>query len=107
MRLNRKLCGRIALLFALLLPLQGLVALPACAAHAAAGSTAHGHCAPELAPTHHHACGSCCCAAASALPPAQWIPPYRTAAVISAAVVHSPPAVALDRLDRPPRFILL
>jgi hypothetical protein len=107
MRVNRTLCSRIALLIAMLLPLQGVAAPQLCAAGAAAGLTMHAHCAPELKVGQHHGCGNCCCAAAIAPMPQHVVAPRKTPAPISVTVLSSAPDVTVDRLDRPPRFILL
>jgi hypothetical protein len=56
--------------------------------------------------THHHHCDNCCSGAAIALTPIRWIAPLLSAPEISRTVLWSPPTVAVDRLDRPPRFIL-
>jgi hypothetical protein len=115
MRLNRTLFGVLAMLLALMLPLQGYAAMPDCgpvdAVHSgvrdpAASPTAPQHCAGVPAATHRHGCGNCCCSAAIMPTPVRWIAPILAAPEISAAAPWSPPTVALDRLDRPPRFIL-
>ena len=101
MKPNRTLRVGFALLFALMLPLQGYAAMPSCgqSTHAAAH-----HCAREPAVTHHSGCGDCCCTVA--MVPAQgiWAAPRVAAIEISGTLIWSPPAVALDRLDRPPRL---
>jgi hypothetical protein len=125
MRLNRTLHVGFALLLTLLLPLQGYAAMPSCgpldhtnsstdsstekslaATSPALQHSMQHHCARGSAATHHHGCGNCCCGAAIALLAAHWIAPLLTAPGISVAVPGSPPTVTLDRLDRPPRFIL-
>jgi hypothetical protein len=111
MRPNRTLRVGFALLLALLLPLQGVTAMPNCAEPVASPAPApphsgHLHCAREAAVTHHHGCGNCCCAAAIAVITARWIAPLLSAPQISVAVLGFPPTVTLDRLDRPPRLIL-
>jgi hypothetical protein len=125
MRLNRTLHVGFALLLTLLLPLQGYAAMPSCgpldhtnsstdssteksvaAPLSALQHSMQHHCARGSSATHHHGCGNCCCGAAIALLPAHWIAPLLTAPGISVAVPGSPPTVTLDRLDRPPRFIL-
>jgi hypothetical protein len=106
MRLNRTFGSRTALLFALLLPLQGLAAPQQCAG-ASAASTIHIHCASDLKAGQHHGCGNCCCAAAIAPTPQYIVAPPKTPAHIPVTVQSSAPDVAVDRLDRPPRFILL
>jgi hypothetical protein len=107
MRPNRTLRVGFALLFALMLPLQGYAAMPSCGQpdHAVqhAHTAAH-HCTQEPAAAHHSGCGECCCAIAIALAPIEWTAPRLTAPEISDTLIWSPPAVALDRLDRPPRL---
>jgi hypothetical protein len=113
MRLNRTLRAGFALLFALMLPLQGYAAMPICGqhdhaaqepAHTAAHHSAAPHCAREPAAIHHSGCGDCCCAVAIALSPINWAAPRLAAPQISNTLIWSAPAVALDRLDRPPRL---
>jgi hypothetical protein len=113
MRPNRTLRVGFALLFALMLPLQGYAAMPDCGqpghairypAHMAAHHSAAPHCTQEPAASHHSGCGDCCCAIAIALAPIGWAAPRLSAPEISDTLIWSPPAVALDRLDRPPRF---
>jgi hypothetical protein len=121
MRLNRTLHVGFALLLILLLPLQGYAAMPSCgqldhtkssaenslaAPLPALQHTMQHHCTRGSTAMHHHGCGNCCCGAAIALLAAHWIAPLMAAPGIFAAVLGSPPAVTLDRLDRPPRFIL-
>jgi hypothetical protein len=101
MRPNRTLRVGFALLFALMLPLQGYAAMPGCGGsdHAATH-----HCGSKPAPAAHHPnCGDCCCAVAIAFTLLSWAPPRPTAPELSDTSIRSPPAVALDRLDRPPR----
>jgi hypothetical protein len=111
MRLNRTLRVEFALLLALMLPLQGFTAMPSCTEGLAAPSlepqhSAHMHCVRGATATHHHGCGNCCCAAAIAVIPGRWIAPLLGTPEISVAVLGFPPAVTLDRLDRPPRLTL-
>jgi hypothetical protein len=129
MRLNRTLRGGFALLFALLLPLQGSTAISDCgrlarsssgvdrmtASHVdriaaadtgrVAASTEHTHCDRGSDTTRRHSCGNGCCGDAIAPTAIHWIAPLLTAPEISIAVPGSAPTVTLDRLDRPPRFI--
>jgi hypothetical protein len=109
MRLNRTLRAAFALLFALMLPLQGYAAMPGCgepdhALRHPAHTAAH-HCTREPATSHHSGCGDCCCAVGIALTPTNWTAPRLAALAISDTSIWSTPAVALDRLDRPPRPI--
>jgi len=109
---------KLALLLALIMPLQGFASAWSCgsrdAAQAAAAATAPAaaqaaapvaapqQCAHTGAAQQHHHCGTCCCAAAIAVVPALWVPP-RSANLGALLPARSPPAIVLDRLDRPPR----
>jgi hypothetical protein len=97
------------LLLALILPLQSFAAAWNCGAHATGAAAVHQHCAndsgkPQGGGEQHHHCGTCC-AAAMALMPFRWIPPRTTSSEASQPSRGSPPQIALDRLDRPPRLI--
>jgi hypothetical protein len=105
MRLNRTLRAGFALLAALMLPLQGYTAMPDCGHSIEASPTALAHCSGGPTATHRHGCGTCCCAAGMALTAVDWIAPHLIAPEVSLALLWSPPAVILDRLERPPRFI--
>jgi hypothetical protein len=105
MRLNRTFRLEFALLFSLLLPLQGYTAMPTCGDSTVAASATQSHCASAPAAIRHHGCGTCCCGAAVALTPALWVAPRLSAPGISATSLWPPPRLTLDRLDRPPRFI--
>jgi hypothetical protein len=116
MTLNRIQFGVLVMLLALLLPLQGYAAMPDCghfdakesgAAALTASPAGAQHCAGAPGAIHHHGCGNCCCTAAIMLTPVRFTAPALAARQISAALSWSPPTVALDRLDRPPRFILV
>lgn len=107
MKLNRSLRLGIALLFALVLPLQGYAAMTSCARfdHAVqipVHSMAH-HCAHSAPATHHPGCGDCCCTVGIVPTPGDWSAPGAAVPEIAAAWIGSPPTVALERLDRPPR----
>jgi hypothetical protein len=104
MRFKQSLRAGFALLFALMLPLQGYSAMPVCRDSSVASSAPQTHCAGSPA-VHHRTCDNCCCGAAMALTPADFIAPRLTAPDISDASLWPAPLVALDRLDRPPRFI--
>jgi hypothetical protein len=117
MRLNRSLRFGFAMLLALLLPLQGYAAMPACGQHdpanssvagMTAASTAHHHCERGTAAgdLHYHNghCDNCCCGVAIAATSVQWIAPLLSAPEISQVILWFPPTVTLDRLDRPPRY---
>jgi hypothetical protein len=122
MRPNRTLRFGFALLLALLLPLQGYAAMPACGQHDQAHSgvagmtaSAHHHCehgttAGDLHAHTGHAhnghCDHCCCGLAIAASSDRWIAPRLAAPEISHVNLWFPPTVTLDRLDRPPRPIL-
>jgi hypothetical protein len=106
MRINRTLRLVFALLLAVMLPLRGYAAIAHCepdhamhtmhAMHAA-------HCA-DAASLHSHSCSDCCCVAAAALTPSRWTLPHTPALDVSARLIWPPPALTLDRLDRPPRL---
>ncbi len=94
------------LFMVLLLPLQGHGAMPACneAASAdtrAAAPAAQDHCAAS----HQHHCNHGCCSAAMALTTARFGAPRSPAAEIPCSAVAHAPEGALERLDRPPRFV--
>jgi hypothetical protein len=100
----------------LLLPLQSFAAVTCgqrdaanpSAASAAAAFAVQDHCAHGSPATHQHGdhpCGKCCCGAAMAVTPSHGIAALPAAPEISGAVIGRPPIIALDRLDRPPRFI--
>jgi hypothetical protein len=121
MRLNRTLRLGFAMLLTLMLPLQGYAAMSGCGqrqggtgssaagaqwtdAGVAASPTAQHHC--EHANTAgRHCCDHGCCGTAIAQAPVQWIAPPLNAPQVFSALPWPPPTVALDRLDRPPRFI--
>jgi hypothetical protein len=95
------------LLLALMLPLQGFASASSCSAHQSGEAAAQHHCPDDSGKTpaggeQHHHCGTCC-AAAIALTPFRWIPPRAERSQASLPFNRSPPRIALDRLDRPPR----
>jgi hypothetical protein len=97
----------LALLLALMLPLQGFASAWSCSAQESGSAAEHHHCADDLGKTptsgeQHHHCGTCC-AAAIALMPFRWTPPPAVRSAASLPFNGSPPKIALDRLDRPPR----
>jgi len=104
MRFNQSLRAGFALLIALMLPLQGYASMPVCRESTLASSAPQTHCSGAPA-VHHHNCDNCCCSAAMVLAPADFIAPRLPAPDISDAALWPAPMVALDRLDRPPRFI--
>ena len=107
----RKMRIGFAMLAALLPPLQGYAAMPVCQEQlrtdisAAAMPTQH-DCTHPTTPTHRHNCSQCCGGVGIALTPSLFIAPYFAAPEITLAVIAAAPQAALDRLDRPPRFIL-
>lgn len=107
MRLDRTFYGRLALMLAMVLAVQGFAAPPVCAGSAAATSTMHVHCSSEHRQWHRHGCDNCCCAVAIALLPAHFHVPHETPAPITVTVHRFPRTVSIDRLDRPPRLMLL
>jgi hypothetical protein len=103
----------VALLLALLLPLQGFAAISGCAPlsaahHAGHQTTAtHEHCPehPRQDPAvQHHDCCDCCIAAVgqSAL---DWKAPRSETPQLSLPPLRDPLMISLDRLDRPPRTL--
>jgi len=97
----------LVLLLALILPLQTFASAWSCSAQDSGGAAAHHHCANDPGKAHagaepHHHCGTCC-AAAIALMPFRWTPPAMASSEASLPLQGSPPRIALDRLDRPPR----
>lgn len=99
----------VVLLLALILPLQSFAAAWSCSTHDTGAAAAHPHCAndsgkPQGAGEPHHHCGTCC-AAAIALMPFRWTAPRPASSEASLPLHLSPPKVALDRLDRPPRLL--
>jgi hypothetical protein len=99
----------LVLLLTLILPLQSFAAAWSCSAHDTGVAAAQHHCAndsgqPQGGGEQHHHCGTCC-AAAIALMPFRWTAPRAARSEISLPLHRSPPKVALDRLDRPPRPI--
>jgi hypothetical protein len=102
MKLNRTLRAGFALLFALLLPLQGYAAMSSCGSRDAASSAGPHHCASAPAALHHHHCSDCC-GAAIAPPGDIFLAPHPRSPDITVAEPASPPVGFLDRLDRPPR----
>ena len=97
-----------ALLLAVMLPLQGFASASACGPFGAASPSEHcAHAAHHAAGAgQHRECGTCCSVAAISLTPSLWAAPRLTSPKLFLPLVWSRPAVALDRLDRPPRFIL-
>jgi hypothetical protein len=96
----------LVLLLALILPLQSFASAWSCSDQAGSAAAQH-HCADHAGKAQtggeqHHHCGTCC-AAAIALMPFSWTPPPLVRAEASLPCNGSPPKVALDRLDRPPR----
>jgi hypothetical protein len=112
MKLSRATHLYFGLLLALLLPLQAFAALPNCAGadphqgwHTAQSPSAD-HCDHAHPGAAHHDCGTCCSVAAAGHPLELWAAPPLTPPQPPAARIASPPSVAIDRLDRPPRFVL-
>jgi len=104
---------QLALLLALIMPLQGFATAWSCSSRDAAAATAPApaaartaapqQCAHAGAARQHHHCGTCCCAAAMAVSPTLWIAPRPANPSAPLSLRLSPPAIILDRLDRPPR----
>ncbi|MGO9948495.1 MAG: hypothetical protein ACLPWG_16775 [Steroidobacteraceae bacterium] len=100
MRRHRTSTLELALLLALMLPLQGFATAASCAVFETASAPEH-HCQHGTA-VQHHSCGTCC-SAAIAVTSLQWTPPRSRRLPASFLLLLSPPKLALDRLDRPPR----
>jgi hypothetical protein len=101
----------IALLIALLLPLQGYGAMPTCGERVpanirAAASAVQHHCTRAATATQQHKCSQGCCSAAMTLTAARFIAPRPGAAKITSCTTALAPEGSLERLDRPPRFVL-
>ena len=99
------------LLMALLLPLQGYGAMPACSEPAPTGMratapTAQDHCARSKTVAHQHNCTHGCCSAAMGLTALRFIAPRSGAAEITCSTLAHAPEGVLERLDRPPRLVL-
>jgi hypothetical protein len=99
----------LVLLLALMLPLQTFASVWSCGAQDSVSAAAHHHCAngpgtPQGGVEQHHHCGTCCAAAIAPMP-FRWTPPRTASSEASLPLQGSPPKVALDRLDRPPRLV--
>ena len=111
--MNPAVRGAIALMFAVVLLMQGFALAPPCieggaaAAPAAtsshAATAAHDHCSHGRTGAHT-GCGGSCCLVALAIAVAHWTAPAPVTARIATAGLRVPPGVAPDRLDRPPRL---
>jgi hypothetical protein len=97
---------KLAILLALMLPLQGLSAASACGAVSAASAQIDHHCTPVSGTVPgsllHHGCGTCCAVGVAAAP-LHWATPRLPSPEVSSATLLPPPDIILDRLDRPPR----
>jgi hypothetical protein len=106
----------VALLLALMLPLQSFAAASSCE-HAqtgqstalggatAQGAAAHEHCAhhPAHASTwQSHGCCAACCMAAVVAATLDWTPPRAVASEHYLPAPRAPLLISPDRLDRPP-----
>jgi hypothetical protein len=101
MRFPRTLFLILALILTAALPLRGYAAV----AHCEGSVSAHvhtGHCGDGAGSPHLGGCGDCCCAAAYSIA-VRWELPRMPSSAIIPASLPSPPAIAHDRLDRPPR----
>lgn len=108
----RKIRVGFAMLIALLLPLQGYGAMPKCSERVPTGiradaSAVQHHCARAKTATHQHNCTHDCCSVAMALTAARFIAPRSSASDITCSAIALAPEGALERLDRPPRFVLV
>jgi hypothetical protein len=66
-------------------------------------AAAKGHCADGKSSAHAHACGDCCGGVAALLTAPRFTVPRAAAALIARRLAWPHPALAIDRLDRPPR----
>jgi hypothetical protein len=96
---------RLVLLLALIMPLQGFASAWSCGSRDAASAAAPQQCEHAGTAQQHHHCGTCCCAAAIAVSPTLWIAPRPANPGALLPLRLSPPAIILDRLDRPPRLL--
>jgi hypothetical protein len=99
------------MLIALLLPLQGYAAMSTCSERVpsdirAGASAVQRHCTGAKAATHSHHCTHDCCSVAMALTAARFVAPRSSAAKMTCSAITLAPKGALERLDRPPRFVL-
>jgi hypothetical protein len=94
---------KVALLLALLLPLQGLSAAALCGPSNAASAAIDHHCAHVPGIAQHHGCGTCCAIGVAAAP-LRWIAPRSSNPEVSSVTPLPPPKGQYDRLDRPPRL---
>jgi hypothetical protein len=101
-----------ALLLAVLLPVRGFTFTTHCEPHGQGGD-AHAsrqaesalqcpHHADDKGASHTHGCGDCCGGAAVLNAP-RFTMPRAAAALIVGRLARPHPALAIDRLDRPPR----
>ena len=100
--------AKLALWLALILPLQSFASVWSCQFLDAASPPAQHSCGQHQ-PLHadglqHHHCGTCC-AAAIAVTPLRFTPPRPLNLGAALPLRWPPPKIALDRLDRPPRFV--
>jgi hypothetical protein len=103
----------LALLLAVLLPMRGFTFTTQCepngqphdahASHQAENALQCPHHADNKGASHAHGCGDCCGAAAAVLTAPRFTVPRAAAASIVGQLVRPHPALATDRLDRPPR----
>jgi hypothetical protein len=99
---------KLALLLALILPLQGFAAAWHCGP-APAAPTAQQHCthgSGSGAAQQHHGCSTSCCSFAIAVMPLRWAAPPSISPQVAMPLSGSQPSRILDRLDRPPRLVL-
>jgi hypothetical protein len=119
-----------ALLLAVLLPMRGFVSAMHCEpsgqdsrAHASHGGIEAAlrpdiardelswhpaeapHCADGKGPAHTHACGDCCGGVAAVLTAPRFMVPRAPADLIVGRLARPHPALAIERLDRPPRLL--
>jgi hypothetical protein len=72
------------------------------APHCADDGSPH-HAEGKAAASHVHGCGDCCGGVAAVLTAPRFTVPWAAAALIVGRLARPHPALAIDRLDRPPR----
>jgi hypothetical protein len=103
----------LALLLAVLLPMRGFTFTTHCEPSGQAAEAPHcvdghpdsdgPHHADGNVPCHAHGCGDCCGGVAAVLTAPRLTVPKTAVALIVGPLARAHPALAIDRLDRPPR----
>jgi hypothetical protein len=105
MRFSPKSSLLIALVLMALLPLRGYASIAHCESGTAPSATHAMHASHCTDSVHSHGCSDCCIVAVIHTPIDSPLPPSPPADA-AAKLVWAPPALTLDRLDRPPRSLL-